>query len=150
MERTHWRCIFFRSKRAHQSLSSHLLLCKTSGLLARSAGTLLSFVHFVCPQHARLKEKKDFLLETLPDGYLCSCEAVKGTFDISLRHPHSPSAKPSSHPLSLCRTTHTSVTHTQRCTAVYPHQCTVDLGFKLCDPGGRNSVEVMVKINPGD
>lgn len=46
-----------------------------------SAGTLLSFVYF-CLFPAHLKEKNGFLFETLPDGYLCSCEAVKRTFDI--------------------------------------------------------------------
>lgn len=115
---------------------------------AQSAGTLLSFVYF-CLFPAQFKEKNGFLFETLPDGYLCSCEAVKRTFDIFFRlhrrtlthtqaHKHTfPLWTPEETITGLLQDkwTHTCTHYPQRCSAVPPHQWRADLRGWPCNLG---------------
>ena len=67
------------------------------------------------------------------------------------KHTHSSSVKPwTTQRWALQdKWTHTCIYYTQRCSAVYPHQCGADPGARPCDLKGSGK-GVMVKINPGN
>lgn len=131
-----------------------LLLCETRGSSHGQQGPCCLLSIFVCSLHSWKRRMAFCLKRYLMDIYAAVRlwrEPLISFFRLHIHIHTIPVWNPEQAIIGSLQDkwTHICTHYPQRCSAVYPHQCGVDLGAWPCDLGG-NETEVMVKINPGN